>query len=533
MARCATDRLVSFHGPATEPAPAERGNRTGQRLAPTVLRGEVPILQPRLGEPLAGLTPEQHARFLAGKAAFRRMLTPEEGLGPVHNLSACAVCHSNPVGGSGTITITMFGRMIDGRFDPLHELGGPRLHAEAVGEQCRETLPRQANVVASRITTSLLGVGLIEAIPDEAILSKLQRPPNAFPGRNHQTADGPRPTDEQPPEALHDRADEVVGGGRPTAEPLPAARPAGAHLVRAVEDRPGAPERVGRFGWKAQHATVLSFSALAARNELGLTNRLVSEEDAPNGDDALTLLCDEVPDPEDRPDADGYDFIDRVTDFARFLAAPPQTPRGGMTGEIIFRRIGCADCHAPVWRTADDPALEPALRDRVIRPYSDFLLHDMGGRGDGIVQGEAGPNEMRTPPLWGFRIRFPVMHDGRVSGATLEERATRAILAHGGDAATSSAAFQSLSSEDKSRLIAFLDCLGRVEFDDDGDNDVDLADLPLFARCLRGTPARGFAPDDRCSLCDLDQNGDVNLLDFAGLQRAITGPLPPSAMAVP
>jgi len=449
----------------------------------------LPPIQPRLGEPLADLSTEQLERFQAGKAAFTRMITAEEGLGPVHNLTGCGVCHSNPLGGSGTITIIMFGRRGANGYDPLYELGGPRFHGESISPQCRETIPRQADVIAPRITSSMLGAGLMEAVPDVAILARAGDPKTDVHGR--------------------------------------------AHWVRPLEGSEGNALRVGRFGWKGHHATILSFNATAARDELGLTNRLIPEEHAPNGDKSLARLCDEVADPEDVPDAEGFHFIDRVTDFARFLAPPPQTPQAGMRGEVIFHEIGCGDCHVAEFQTADDPGIEPVLRNRMIRPYTDYLLHDMGSLGDGVVQGDAKEHEIRTAPLWGFRIRFPVMHDGRVSGATLEERATRAIMAHAGEAAAAVARFEALTHEEKGLLVRFLDSLGRVEFDHDGDNDVDLTDYRAFEKCLTEARTATLSPDDGCSISDVAQDGNVDLLDFATLQRAFTGPLRSTAMAVP
>lgn len=482
------DRPVDRSAVATADATADTVTQVKQPDV-TTWPVRLPPIQPRLGEPLADLSPEQLERFRAGKAAFTHMFTAEEGLGPVHNLTGCAVCHSNPVGGSGTITVVMFGRRGENGFDPLSELGGPQFHGESISPQCRETIPRQADVIAPRITSSILGAGLIEAVPDEALLALVDRPTAGARGR--------------------------------------------VHPVIPLESGAEAAPRVGRFGWKGHHATVLSFNAAAARNELGLTNRLMPEEHAPNGDKSLARLCDEVADPEDVPDAEGFHFIDRVTDFARFLAPPPQTPRAGMRGEGIFNKIGCGDCHVAEFQTGNDPQIEPALRNRTIRPYADYLLHDMGSLSDGVVQGDAKEYEFRTSPLWGFRIRFPVMHDGRVSGATIEERATRAILAHAGEAAAAVAAFEALTHEEKGLLVSFLDSLGRVEFDHDGDNDVDRNDYRAFEKCLTGTRALTLSPDDRCSISDVDQDGDVDLLDLATLQLAFTGPLRSTAMAVP
>jgi len=425
-------------------------------------------LQPRNGDPVHGLLPDQLLRFEAGKTLFNTGLSAAQGLGPIFNQDSCASCHSNPIGGSGSIVVTRFG--FDdpkaGGFDPLADLGGSLLQHSTISTPCAETIPAQANVTANRVTPTILGFGLVESIDDADIQAGETLPPPGVSGR--------------------------------------------AHIVEALE-APGVP-RVGRFGWKAQVPTLLTFSGDASLNEMGLTNRLVPTENAPNGDLVLLASCDSVPDPEDGPDGEGFDFIDRVTDFQRFLAPPPQTPRNGMTGEAIFNSVSCASCHTPGFVTRDDMALEDALRAKVIRPYSDFLLHDMGQNADFIKQGDGGQREIRTPPLWGFRTRDPIWHDGRVAGGTHESRTRDAIALHdslGSEGSTSTAAFNALSLSDQDALIAFLDSLGRVEFDHDGDNDVDLDDHVGFQGCFTG-PGVFFTPDDPCSISDTDRDGDVD-----------------------
>ncbi|MCK6484152.1 MAG: hypothetical protein HUU22_11395 [Phycisphaerae bacterium] len=441
-----------------------------------------PAVQPRMGQPLAGLTPAQLDRFQQGGTAFGRIFSAAEGLGPIFNQQACASCHNNPVGGSGSISVTRFGYFDEkaGGFDPMDYLGGSLLQSQAISTECAETVPPWANVVTTRITTSTLGAGLIEAIPDAAILA------NESPGPG-------------------------VSGR--------------AHMTAAFEDPPNSPLRVGRFGWKAQVATVLTFSADAALNEMGITNRFLTAENDPNGFDPPSLAeCDSVPDPEDGPDAEGFHFIDRVTDFQRFLAAPPQTPRFGMTGETLFNTIGCNACHVASYTTADDPALEDAIRNKVIRPYSDFLLHDMGLLGDGIAQGDADVREIRTPPLWGVRARDPLLHDGRVAGNTFAARMNAAIAAHnvfGSEAAPAAQAYSALLPAEKNLVISFLDSLGRAEFDMNGDGFHDAADYVLFASCFStGGP---YTPDDPCAIGDLDQDGDVDAVDAAAFATVLPG----------
>lgn len=434
------------------------------------------VPQPKMGAPLNGLTAMQLSAFNAGAVDFDHVFTAAEGLGPIFNQNSCSSCHNNPTGGSGTVTVVRFG-MVSGKtglFDPLTNLGGSLQQSQSISVACAEIVPAIANVTANRVTNSTLGSGLVEAIADADISANVGTP--------------------------------GVSGK--------------VHMVGVLED-PNGPLRVGRFGWKAQVATVLTFSGDAALNELGFTNRLVGQENAPNGNMALLASCDAVADPEDGPDANNLDFIDRVTDFQRYLAAPPQTPRNGMTGEAIFISIGCADCHTPQYTTITDPSLESALSGKVIRPYSDFLLHDMGQTADFIEQGGAAQRELRTPSLWGVRARDPMWHDGRVAGGTFADRISGAggvIMLH--DALLSEAqsvaqAFFALSTSDQSKVVAFLDSLGRAEFDADGDNDVDYTDLQGFLAAEAASVTTTFSPDDTEAVFDIDQDGDVDQADFA------------------
>ena len=222
-------------------------------------------------------------------------------------------------------------------------------------------------------------------------------------------------------------------------------------------------------------------------------------------------------DPEDGPDAQGFDFIDRVTDFQRFLAPPPQTPRSGMLGELYFGIAGCADCHVSTLTTADDAGLEPALRNKSIKPYSDFLLHDMGGAADFIEQGAAGAREIRTTPLWGLRTRDPLWHDGRIAGGTFESRVLAAILEHdslGSEATASAQSFAGLPQASRDAVVTFLDSLGRVEFDHDGDGDRDQSDYLALLACFTG-PGFFYNPNDACAIFDVDFDGDVDADDQA------------------
>jgi hypothetical protein len=390
------------------------------------------------------------------------------------------------IGGPGSQSGTRVGQVTKSGFDPMTELGGPLLQQSSISVECAELVPPMANTSTLRLTPGVMGYGLVEAIPDAAILAVRDAQPEAQLGRERFVA------------------------------PLEA---------------PGE-SRIGRFGWKAHAATILTFSGDAGLNELGLTNRLVPTENDPNGDDPPSNgapdFCDEVPDPEDGPDKNGRHFIDRITDFQRFLAFPPQTPKSGMSGEVVFNDIGCAVCHHPSFTTADDPALEDAIRNKTIRPYSDFLVHDVGQASDFFPDGPVTAREIRTTPLAGLRVRGPLWHDGRFAAGSFEERVTAAILDHGAlgsQGIPATEAFQALSPADKDALFAFLDSLGRAEFDTDGDNDVELDDFTLedgFMSCFGGGP---YTADDPCALHDVDQDGDVDFDDYDVFVTVYEGPL--------
>jgi CxxC motif-containing protein (DUF1111 family) len=436
-----------------------------------------------MGEPVPGLTAPQQARFDAGKLAFEHVFDTPGGLGPIMNDESCGACHSIPgVGGSGAKVVTRFGNS-GPPFDPLENLGGSLLQREAISPECLEFVPPEANVEISRITPSAFGTGLVEAIKPEDITRRETLPPRGVSGR--------------------------------------------AHRVHAVEDPPEARPKVGRFGWKAQVATLLSFSGDASVNELGFTNRLFPVENAPNGNQKLLAQCDSVPDPEDGPDPEGFHQIDRQADFQKFLAQPPQTPRSGMPGEPLFVSIGCVSCHVGTPYVTSANA-EPPLSNKTIKPYSDFLLHNMGSLADGIVQGDAKEDEFRTPSLWGLRARAKIalLHDGRVTAGTLEENVRNAIAAHDGEGLAAANNFAALLTADKDKVVRFLLSLGRAEFDQEGDDDVDDFDWFFLENAGSFTgPGSFFGPDDPQAVADFDQDGDFDLVDFTVMQRAMTGAL--------
>jgi CxxC motif-containing protein (DUF1111 family) len=300
--------------------------------------------------------------------------TPEGGLGPIFNGSSCAACHTaGGIGGASETSVTRFGRMVRGHFDDMEGLGGSLLQSLAIDPAALETVPATATIVVQRITTPLFGAGLIEAIDDESIELNARRPqPDGVRGR-----------------------------------------------VSRVVDVSSGSVRVGRFGWKAQEASLLAFSGDAYLNEMGITSRLFPSENAPNGNAELLKLYDQVPDVEDAVDpANGKSDIDHAADFMRFLAPPPQLRRTALAvaGERVFEKAACSACHTPVMFTGTRKVA--ALNQQPVRLYSDLLLHDMGRLGDGIEQGDASTREMRTAPLWGLRARTALLHDGRAKSVS-------------------------------------------------------------------------------------------------------------------
>lgn len=364
---------------------------------------------PRASDPLPGLSDAELVAFADGRLEFTNRENADGGLGPVFNRNSCAACHvQGGLGGAGTLNVTRFGLTMNDIFDPLDALGGSLLQNQSIHPAAREVVPREANVIARRQTTALFGLGLIEAIPDETILAgEVEGKPDGVLGR-----------------------------------------------AAIIVDVTTGEERVGRFGWKAQQATLLAFSADAYVNEMGITNRFFPTENAPNGKADVLAAHDRVNDPEDTTDpVTGKADIDHSADFMRLLAPlPPRALTANATaGQALFSSTGCAVCHTPTMTTGVHEIA--ALSEKEVALYSDLLLHDMGRLGDGIVQADAGAREMKTAPLWGVRASAPYLHDGRAS--TIDA----AIRAHDGEALPSSTRYKELSVAEQKQLIEFVNSL--------------------------------------------------------------------------
>ncbi|MBI2686186.1 MAG: hypothetical protein HYX27_07710 [Acidobacteria bacterium] len=362
---------------------------------------------PPVGGPLPGLSASDAALFEAGKEDFLEVETPEDGLGPAFNGRSCAECHSVPaVGGIGNQSVTRAGSVVNGQY--VEPAGGSLIHKFSKPDhRCQPVVPRNATVVATRIPIAIFGDGLIEAIPDAAI---------------QELADNAKP------DGIRGRAAMVI-------------------------DPASGERRVGRFGWKAQQATLLGFAGDAYLFEMGITNDLFPSEVASGLTADQLAACDGVADPEDKRDpVTGRRSIDNFANFMRFLAPPPRLPGTPETarGEQLFQSAGCAICHRPVIQTG--PSEIRALDRRPVVLYSDLLLHDIG-TGDGIAQGAAGPNEMRTAPLWGLHLRKQLLHDG--SALNPEQ----AIERHAGEASPVRDRFHDLQPRDRQALIRFLETI--------------------------------------------------------------------------
>ena len=359
------------------------------------------------GTPLPGVTTYESEQFVLGQALFNRTFTPEEGLGPLFNQVSCSSCHDLPTsGGHGAEPVT---KVSD--FDErtgcnlLKEDGGDLLQASVVPAlRTAGILPERIPVSATAVTElrapALYGIGLVEAIEDEDILIKAD-------------------------------PDDQDGDG--------------------ISGRPGlGPDgSLGRFGSKAQHATLSEFIENAIRGEMGLTTPAHPVEEMPNG-----LPLPEGSDPVPDPEIETSD-LDLLGAYIGFLAQPPrrtldspEDQAASEEGRQIFANIGCATCHTPTLVTGNHQS--SALNRKRFRIYSDLLLHDMGPELASICAPGASPSEWRTTRLVGLYLRSEFLHDGRA-------RSVRdAILMHGGEAESARYRFQDLTPELQQSVLLFL-----------------------------------------------------------------------------
>jgi CxxC motif-containing protein (DUF1111 family) len=358
--------------------------------------------------------PSDECSFATALEEFTGPEGVEDGVGPVFNAPGCGECHAVPVIGGFSQTVEKrAGYLFNGSNgivfrDPP---GGSLIHDRALDPSIQELVPSDHNVVvAFRATISVLGDGFVEAIAETTLKNIAASQPSSMRGQVIQV---------------------------PVLE-------AGNNLG------------IGRFGWKNQHASLVSFSADAYLNEMGITSPTLPVENTSNGNDVGAF--DSIADPDD----EGVD----VELFALFMRATKVPPRGPdaftaqvQSGGRVFDDLRCGVCHTRTIVTAAPGTsinggallVANALGNRIIHPFSDYLLHDIG-TGDGIVQngGASTRNKLRTSALWGLRARGRFMHDGL--SLTLED----AIQRHRGQADSSRSGFNALPRFKREQLLSFL-----------------------------------------------------------------------------
>ncbi|HET9924343.1 MAG TPA: di-heme oxidoredictase family protein [Methylomirabilota bacterium] len=314
--------------------------------------------QPALGDPLPGLSQAELAQFKAGQAVFARVFTPATGLGPQFNSVSCASCHQQPV------------------------LGGEGDAGE----------PEDSEMHATRQQAD----GSCDMLMDKD-----------GPVFRKQTTDGSAPR--------HPPVDAQLG--QRNTPPV-----FGLGLLDAVVQTKAHVPPVGRFGRKAQEATLAAFTKGAFATEQGI----------------------DVPSELSQAD------LDAAVTFLRFLAPPARLPLDAQAkhGERLFSRVGCATCHTPKMRTGQSQTSALARQD--VFAFTDLQVHRMGPRLTDVCFFNAAADEFRTAPLWGTRFRKTLLHDGRA--ATVPD----AVAFHGGEAAQARTLFQALSPKDQAALVAFL-----------------------------------------------------------------------------
>jgi CxxC motif-containing protein (DUF1111 family) len=391
----------------------------------------------------------------ADREVFEEVEDIGDGLGPIYNAQSCRECHQSPVTGAASqISELRVGHLgPDGRFvNPDIPIGrgtdtvrGRTLVNDRAicpnttfpDSEVQERVPDIDTIRTRRASLNLLGDGLVEAVSDTTLLRIARDQRRETSGKIH-----------------------------------------GQALYVPVVEAPGQ-TRIGRFGWKDQHASVLSFAGDAYLNEMGITNTLFPDE--------FTTICNTVDEPNDTPGKDGLEDIDKFARFLRATKAPARdsilaaTP-AARQGSALFDSVGCVTCHIRSMLTAPTgtvinggtDTVRAALGGKVFHPYGDFLLHDVG-TGDGIaiaVPEHYGPryrryqwqrfsmdsvlgarNKVRTAALWGVRLRPRLMHDH--GSLTLRD----AILRHKDEASDATDRFLKLSAGEQQAIIAFLKSL--------------------------------------------------------------------------
>jgi hypothetical protein len=388
-----------------------------------------------------------------------RSLVNSAGMGPVFNADQCFICHSQPqIGGSspkvnpaqliahrlggtnvvpafedpnGAFRETRFKYTQDGQRDGgVHSLFTVQGRSDA--PQCKLSQPdfrteMDRRNVAFRIPLQLFGLGLIESIQDKAIVANV----NSEPELKQELG-------------IHGHLNRVPNNGT-----------------------------VSRFGWKAQNASINMFAGEAYNVEMGITNDLFPTSRSEDEDCNLAYAPFDVP----RTDLILYENPLKImpawlmfTEFMRFLDAPQPSPltASAKHGQDLFNDIGCALCHTPSFQTRgtvnpQTPSQEigphvAALRGKTVNLFSDLALHHMGATlADNVIQGQAGPDEFRTTPLWGLGQRLFFLHDGRTSDLLVAiQDHFSAAHSDGGDNPVKDSASRGYGPSEANRVVGFF-----------------------------------------------------------------------------
>lgn len=408
------------------------------------------------------LTFEEEGDFGIGNSFFRQSwvtapssTTARDGLGPFFNAVSCSGCHFKDGRGRPPLVdgetahglllrLSISGVNANGSYFPDPIYGGQLQDNAVLGQTVKgkfnivyqdvtETFEDGTTVVlqkpnyifnslgygafasaikvSPRVANQMIGLGLLEAI-DESTLLKWADP-------NDSNNDG-------------------ISG-----------------KLNYVYDIASNSKKIGRFGWKANQPNVRQQVAAAFSGDIGITSSLFPDENCPPGVD-----CDAIPNG-GAPEITDLN-LNRVALYSSTLAVPARrnyTEQNVLEGKKIFETINCTSCHIAKVQTGNTHAIT-ALRNQIIRPYTDLLLHDMGeGLADNAPDFEASGTEWRTQPLWGIGLINTVnkhtnlMHDGRARNVT------EAILWHGGEAQQSKSSFKKLSATDRNKLLEFINSL--------------------------------------------------------------------------
>jgi CxxC motif-containing protein (DUF1111 family) len=392
------------------------------------------------------------ATHQADQAKFDEFEQITDGLGPLYNAQSCRECHQSPVSGAASqVTELRVGHNgPDGHFRtpdiPIahgaETITGRSLvndraicpNAAFLDKEIQERVPQTETIRTLRLSLSVLGDGFVEAVADQTLID----------------------LSKQQCKSSHQKI-------------------CGQVLYVPIVEAPGQ-MGVGRFGWKDQHASLLSFAGDAYLNEMGITNRLQPTE--------VASICNTASEPNDTPGPDGLSDIDHFARFMRASKAPARDAQlaGSATaqkGLALFNKVGCATCHVETLTTVavgtkingGTFTIPPALGSVTLHPYGDFLMHDVG-TGDGILQAtrehyghqvfqqmagylskqnfESSRNKIRTAPLWGVRLRPRLMHDG--ASLTFLDAITR----HRGEASHVTQQFEKLKKGDQEAIVEFL-----------------------------------------------------------------------------